>query len=243
MSLTGDTLTALLPAIHRLRDDAQGRPLAALLGLMATQGRLVEEDIAQLLEDWFIETCDEWVVPYIGELLGVTGLRDLGPDAPYTRRALVANAIRYRRRKGTVPVVEQLVRDSAGWPASASEAFLQLGWTQHLNHVRARHGAQPAGGLADLRDPVALQLVGAGTCRTWRCGPGGCRATACCAPHRAPGRCRPASGSIRRGATCRCSTRRSAPTTARGASPSAMCRRRCAGCRCTWNSRRGGWPR
>jgi hypothetical protein len=161
MSLTGDTLTALLPAIYRLRDDARGRPLVALLGLMATQGRLVEEDIAQLLEDWFIETCDEWVVPYIGELLGVTGLRDLGPDAPYTRRALVANAIRYRRRKGTVPVVEQLVRDSAGWPASASEAFLQLGWTQHLNHVRSLHGAQPAGGMADLRDPVALQLVGA----------------------------------------------------------------------------------
>lgn len=160
MGMTGQTLESLLPAIHRLRDDAQGRPLAALLGLMATQGRLVEEDIAQLLEDWFIETCDEWVVPYIGELLGVKGLRDLGPDAPYSRRALVANVISHRRRKGTVPVIEQLVRDSAGWPASASEAFVQLGWSQHLNHVRPAVAGQPAGGLADLRDPVPLQAVG-----------------------------------------------------------------------------------
>jgi hypothetical protein len=160
MAMTGETLSALLPTIHRLRDDQQGRPLAALLELMAAQGRLVEEDIAQLLEDWFIETCDEWVVPYIGELLGVRGLRDLGADAPFSRRALVANIMAYRRRKGTVPVIEQLVLDSAGWPASASEAFLQIGWSQHLNHVRLSQGAQAAGGTADLRDPAALQLAG-----------------------------------------------------------------------------------
>lgn len=159
MSMSAQTLQALLPAIHRLRDAQQGGPLAALLALMAAQGRLVEDDIAQLLEDSFIETCDEWVVPYIGELVGVRGLRDLGADAPYSRRALVANVIAYRRRKGTVPVVEQLVLDSAGWPASASEAFLQLGWTQQLNHVRAA-GMQPPGGTASLRDATALQTVG-----------------------------------------------------------------------------------
>jgi hypothetical protein len=159
MSLSADTLQALLPAIHRLRDAQQGGPLQALLGLMATQGRLVEEDIGQLLEDWFIETCDEWVVPYIGELVGVRGLRELGEEAPFSRRALVANVIAYRRRKGTVPVIEQLVLDSAGWPASASEAFLQMGWTQHLNHVRLA-ADQPPGGSADLRNATALQTLG-----------------------------------------------------------------------------------
>jgi hypothetical protein len=159
MTMTTATLENLLPTVHRLRDAQQGGPLRALLGLMAAQGRLVEEDIAQLLEDSFIETCAEWVVPYIGELVGVRGLRDLGPDAPYSRRALVANVIAYRRRKGTVPVVEQLVLDSAGWAASASEAFLQMGWSQHLNHVRLGD-AQAPGGTASLRDATALQTVG-----------------------------------------------------------------------------------
>lgn len=155
MALHTDSLWQLLPAIHRLRDERSGGPLRALLELMATQGALVQDDIEQLHDDHFIETCAEWVVPYIGELVGMRGLRDLGTELPYSRRALVANVLAYRRRKGTVPVLEQLVLDSAGWPAKAAEAFLQLATTQHLNHVRLQAPA-----TLDLRSALRLQALG-----------------------------------------------------------------------------------
>jgi hypothetical protein len=65
-----DRLYKLLPAIYRQRDVEQGMPLRALLQVIAEQVNLVEADIAQLYENWFIETCQDWVVPYIGDLVG-----------------------------------------------------------------------------------------------------------------------------------------------------------------------------
>ena len=52
-----DRLFQLLPAIYRQRDaDEQGQ-LKALLRVLAEQVNNVEADIAQLYENWFIETC------------------------------------------------------------------------------------------------------------------------------------------------------------------------------------------
>ena len=65
-----DRLYQLLPAFHRARDAEQGRPLQALLRVIAEQVNVVEDDIAQLYENAFIETADDWVVPYLGELVG-----------------------------------------------------------------------------------------------------------------------------------------------------------------------------
>ncbi|MDT8854067.1 hypothetical protein RNZ50_03270 [Paracoccaceae bacterium Fryx2] len=142
-----DALFALLPAIHRQRDDERAGlsppppgteatgPLRALLGVLATEGGRVEDDIRALLDDWFIETCADWVVPYIGDLLGVRGLRDIATPG-FSRRALVANTLSYRRGKGVARVIEQLAQDATGWRAVAREMFLQLGGTQHVNHLR-----------------------------------------------------------------------------------------------------------
>lgn len=143
----------LLPALYRLRDRAQGDPLRALLAVIEREVQRVEDDIAGLYDNWFIETCDEWVVPYIGDLLGV---RRLAPveEAGFSRRGYVANTLGYRRRKGTAAVLEQLARDVTGWPARAVELFAHLATTQHVNHVRL--GA-PA--TADVRDATALQYV------------------------------------------------------------------------------------
>ena len=69
MKLDADTLLALLPAFYRERDGENG-PLRALLGVIARQGALLEADIERLYDNAFIETCEDWVVPYIGDLLG-----------------------------------------------------------------------------------------------------------------------------------------------------------------------------
>src|SRR5208337_353328 len=111
-----DRLYNLLPAVYRIRDSAQGEPLRALLSLIQEQYDAVEQDIAGLYENWFIETCAEWVVPYIGDLLAVRPLYAASPDT-FSARAYVANTLDFRRRKGTAAMLEQLALDVTGWPA------------------------------------------------------------------------------------------------------------------------------
>ncbi len=148
-SLTADRLYALLPAVYRLRDADQGEPLRALVGVLAEQFAALEENIEQLYDDQFIETCAEWVVPYIGDLIGYRPLHGVTP-AIASPRAEVANTIALRRRKGTALMLEELASDVTGWPAHAVEFFQQLATSQYMKHIRGSSYA-----TADLRDIAA----------------------------------------------------------------------------------------
>jgi len=158
-----DRLYALLPAIHRMRDADRGYPLKALLRVIAEQVNVVEDDIAGLYENWFIETAAGWAVPYIGDLVGYRPVADGGlpPDGSFCEtspvlvpRREIANLIRYRRRKGTLPLLEVLANDVAGWPARAVEFFKLLGWNQNIDHLHLhRHRT------VDLRDVDALDRL------------------------------------------------------------------------------------
>ncbi|MFO1434157.1 MAG: hypothetical protein U1F76_29410 [Candidatus Competibacteraceae bacterium] len=138
MSFDVDRLYTLLPAIYRLRDEEQGKPLRALLAVIAEQIAVLEDDLAQLYDNYFIETCADWVAPYIGDLLGTRNLF-VFPGADFNSRAQVANTLAYRRRKGTAAILEQLARDVTGWPACVVEYFQRLATTQYLNHLRPDH--------------------------------------------------------------------------------------------------------
>ncbi len=151
--LMPERLYQLLPAFLRNRDIEQGQPLRAVLGIIERELERIETDTSRLYDNWFIETCDEWVVPYIGDLLGVRPIRAI-PAAGVSARAYVANTIAYRRRKGTAVVLEQLARDTTGWPARAVEFFQRLATTQHVNHVRR---VPPA--TAGLRDASLAELA------------------------------------------------------------------------------------
>lgn len=146
MSTTAERLYELLPAIHRIRDAEQGYPLRELLAVIAEQIGAMEENIDQLYDDQFIETCAQWVAPYIGDLIGYRTLHGVAPEVA-SPRADVANTLRYRRRKGTAAMLEQLARDVTGWPARAVEFFQILGWSQYMNHLRPQVHYAP-----DLRD-------------------------------------------------------------------------------------------
>jgi hypothetical protein len=139
----------LLPALYRLRDAqlATGAgemgPLQSLLSIVEEQIAILEENIAQLYDDLFIETCAPWVVPYIGNLIGYQQIHDI-PSAVASPRAEVANTISFRRRKGTVPVFEQLAADATGWGAHAVEFFQVLATTQCIrNHIRPQNYYAP----------------------------------------------------------------------------------------------------
>ena len=160
-----DRLFHLLPAIYRIRDEELGFPMRAWLRVMAAQVNVVEDNIAQLYDNWFIETCEDWVVPYIGDLVGwqlvqEAGLPGSSPADQARNRALIprreiANIIRYRRRKGSLALLEELAASVAGWPARAVEFSRRLVEAQSLNHLHMERGR-----TLDLRECAALDRMG-----------------------------------------------------------------------------------
>ena len=76
-----------LPEIYRVRDAEQSPPdqLRAYLGAVEEAFGALHDNIAQLYDDLFIDTCDDWVIPYLADLLGTTHLKG-EPDAARRRR-------------------------------------------------------------------------------------------------------------------------------------------------------------
>jgi hypothetical protein len=149
----------LLPTVYRLRDmpvDTHGnRQLESLLAILSQQTELLAEDLEQLWDDQFIETCAGWVVPYIGDLIGYRTLHRIGAKGDsVTARAEVANTIAYRRRKGTGTMLEQVARDVTGWNARVVEMFQRLLTSQSMKHLRLNHYA-----TVDVRHPQNLEHV------------------------------------------------------------------------------------
>jgi hypothetical protein len=174
MASNPDRLYELLPALYREVDARENRSLHALLRIIGEQAALVERDIEGWWDNLFVETCQPWVIPYIGDLVSNDLLydadrlavretaralfpdlagRDLRPPLAARARADVAKTIYYRRRKGTPPILEEIARDVTGWPAHVVEFFQLLGWTQHREHRRVQTG------WTDVRSPERLDRV------------------------------------------------------------------------------------
>ncbi len=159
-----DRLYQLLPVVYRQRDEELGGPLRDLLKVISQQVNVVEDNILQLYENWFIETCQDWAVPYIGELVGYTPVHEAGEpgrlpdDQPRNRilmpRSEVATVIQSRRRRGTLALLEEVTRNTAGWPARAVEFFRLLAVNQAVNSSLASRGRFP-----DLRRVGDLDLL------------------------------------------------------------------------------------
>jgi hypothetical protein len=178
MSRDPDRLFDLLPQHIRRRDAETGGPLHALLQVIAEQAAIVESDLEQLYDDWFIETCAGWAVPYIGDLVGYQTLRGYaeaaaagGPAAAALAAQLaprrdVAHTVTNRRRKGTLALLQDLSADVAGWPARAAEFGGLLAQTQPVRlypgdaAAIARRLRSAGGRLPDLRQGALLDLLG-----------------------------------------------------------------------------------
>jgi hypothetical protein len=171
MTASPDRLFDLLPVVYRLRDAAtaeanQPGPLQSLLRVIAGQVEVVEDDIGRMYDNWFIETCEDWVVPYIAELIGYRPVSEAGragdprdPDGAARNRRLVprrevAGTLGFRRRKGTLALLELLAADVAGWPARAVELYRNLLVTQPINHLRLQRGR-----TVDVRHGATLDLI------------------------------------------------------------------------------------
>jgi hypothetical protein len=144
----------LLPAIYRQRDKQQGEPLRMLLDALESEFHIVEADIDALYDNWFIETCDEWVLPYIADQVGVFTTNRTDGNLFASQRRQIANTIAYRRRKGLAAVLEHVLQDVTGWYARVIEYSSLLASTQHLHSVNKERGR-----LIDVRSSEALATL------------------------------------------------------------------------------------
>lgn len=151
--MSADDLYHLLPAIVRLRDGQAGGALAALSGVVQAEADRLADDLDDLYDDWFIETCRDWVVPYLGELVAARAHYAFGEGA-LSLRGFVADTLSFRRRKGTASMLEDLAFAVTGWTCRAVELFTRVATTQHADHPRLRAPA-----TVSLRSAAALDEV------------------------------------------------------------------------------------
>jgi hypothetical protein len=171
-----DKLWNLLPAVYRASDSTSLEtigPLRELINRIGAQAAVMRRSMDRLWEDQSIESCDDWIIPYIGDLLATNIIPILSPR---NQRLDVAKTIYYRRRKGTVAVLEELATDITGWEVRIVEFFRRIGRTRH--HLDPMIGAQdndrallyaegvvgrrtgtPLGGYADLRNVYGASKV------------------------------------------------------------------------------------
>lgn len=123
--MSQDIARWLPPAVRAEPDDGGPRLLDALLAAVDSQVAALHEDVDRLGQDFFIESCQDWAVPYLGALLG------LPPDAS---RREVAFAVALRRRKGTPAALEDFGFVVTGLTVRVLEGWQRTVWAQRLGH-------------------------------------------------------------------------------------------------------------
>jgi len=162
-----DLLYGLLPEVYRGRDThGELRRFLALFG--HELGRL-RGNLDQLRRDLFIESCQDWVVPYLADLVAT----DIVFNEAARNRADVRDTIRWRRQKGTLAGLEDVAAGISGRGALAVEMFERLIWTQQLGHRRPR--ALHTVHLADAAAVAKLGTPFEAACRTVDLRPPGAR--------------------------------------------------------------------
>lgn len=158
-----EKLWEMIPAFYREEDGLAQNPgvLRAIVEIVAQQASYLRRSNDRLWDDQFIDLCDSWAIPYIADLFGTRLVSSLNTRG---RRVDVAKTIYYRRRKGTLRVLEELISDIAGWEGIVVEEFRRLARTFHGLDPKPPVGSgrftlTPAGGYADLRRPRGSELA------------------------------------------------------------------------------------
>src|SRR5215212_180696 len=125
-----EKLWQLVPEVYRNEDGLAANPgvLRRMVELIGAEAARTRRSIDRLWEDQYVETCDDWAVPYIGDLVGA---RLVSANDRRARRVDVANAVRFRRRRGTPDLLDHLARALSGWDVVLVEGFRRLARTRH----------------------------------------------------------------------------------------------------------------
>ena len=158
-----EKLWEMIPAFYRDEDGLAENPgvLRSFVEIVAEQAAHLRRSSDQLWDDQFIDLCNSWAIPYIADLVGTRLVSSLNRRG---QRIDVAKTIYYRRRKGTLRVLEELISDIAGWEGVVKEEFRRLARTFHgLDPAPAPYAGRftetPPGGWADLRRLRGAELT------------------------------------------------------------------------------------
>ncbi len=138
-------LYELLPALYRVRDE--GGELSEFLRVLAAPLAELRQNIEELHGDLFIDTCNDWVIPYLADMVGV---ELIFPDARSNRRD-VRGAVSWRRRKGTRQALEEMASDLSGQMVVTQEGWKRLLLVQDLNLPRTERT------VTDVRQPLLAE--------------------------------------------------------------------------------------
>lgn len=138
-------LYELLPALYRVRDE--NGELRDFLNVLAAPLAELRQNIEELHGDLFIDTCNDWVIPYLAEMVGV---ELIFPDAASNRRD-VRGAVSWRRRKGTRQALEEMASDLSGQMVVTHEGWKRLLLVQDLNQLRTERT------VTDVRQPLLAE--------------------------------------------------------------------------------------
>jgi hypothetical protein len=160
LSAYGRHLFGLLPEVHRERDRlAPPAGRGHLQKYLDSHGVLLDRvraTLEQLYADHFPDVpasgrCQSWVIPYLADLVGAA------PVSPFAdgQRDEVANAVRWSKRKGSMPVVAEIVETVA-----LSGAEMQEGWKRVVTTARLDDTILPARFFGEPQHPVDAILAG-----------------------------------------------------------------------------------
>jgi hypothetical protein len=108
----------LLPSVFQQADATAQFPLLALTQVLQQVEQNLQAGVETLEDVWFVGTGTPDILQQIAALVGVTLPFPLRPE----HRALVADAIAVRRRKGTAAALPLLLRGASNWYALVLQA-------------------------------------------------------------------------------------------------------------------------
>ncbi|NNB84716.1 hypothetical protein HI113_01540 [Corallococcus exiguus] len=148
MSPPSQRLLQLLPGLYTARDSTLAdQPLLKLLAVLGMELDAFARAVDQLWDDHFVERAGPQALPLLAELMGAR----LITDDPRVQRGVVARAVAWRRRKGTLASLEEVLSVTSLWDAEVDESFRSLLETQDLNDLLPWRGRS-----AVMWDPIGL---------------------------------------------------------------------------------------
>ena len=148
-------LYSMLPAVYQEYDTKENNVLQEFLKVIASQAAAIRQDIDSLLNNFFINSCDEWVIPYIADLIAAKVV----PNSSLNSRLDVQNTIRWRKAKGTQTGLVDLIRNTINGNAKVKEAFRYCSSFQHLSFGATDIVVNKPRNFVNLHDQDALSNI------------------------------------------------------------------------------------
>ena len=141
----------LLPSLYREYDT--DNMLKSFLDNIANQAAILKQDIDNLERNFFIHSCENWVINYLADL----NLTKVISNSSQVNRLAVKNMIKWRKLKGTSVGLTNVVNDTVMRNCILRENFEYISFSEDITSL-----SSPAKNhtFIDLRNQSSLSNIG-----------------------------------------------------------------------------------